>query len=319
MNMEILNTIVKYASGPAIGAGIGYFTNYIAVKMLFHPHKPWRIGKLTVPFTPGIVPRRQNELARAIGEAVGNHLFTGDDLKALFLSEETEKKIVSMAMDALDLSLSFRNGETPSQTTDQLLYTYLPGDKVKALKTGLSQFLTDRIMEALEHVDLGMIIAEQASAVLLEKKAGQGEKKNGFAMLSMFINEHTIHAMLPPLATKINAYIAENGREKVFDAVEDQIERYSDRPLHDLMAYTSEEQIHMILGVIYKKLISGIGDHFTEWLDISSSVEKKVAAMSVKEIESLCMHVMKKELNAIVNLGALIGFVIGLLELFFVF
>lgn len=37
--------IVAMLSGPVIGAVIGYFTNYIAVKMLFHPRNPVKIGK----------------------------------------------------------------------------------------------------------------------------------------------------------------------------------------------------------------------------------------------------------------------------------
>lgn len=315
---DVFQTVVRYASGPVLGAVVGYFTNYLAVKMLFHPYKPWKIGKISLPFTPGIVPRRQPELARAIGDAVGNHLFTGKDLKELFLSEETEEKIVNMAMDALDLSLSFRETECTLQTTNQLLQTYLPNEKVEQIKGGFCDFLTERIMEAMAHVDMGMIIAEQGAGLLLDKKAGSGEKKGGLGMLSMFLNEHTIQAILPPLSSKINVYIAEHGKEKVHSAVEAQVERYSDRPLHDLMAFTSEEQLRSILGVIYKKLFEGIGDHFSDWLDISSAVEKKVMAMSVKEIEALCMRVMKKELSAIINLGALIGFLIGLLGLFLV-
>ena len=33
-------TILKYLAGPVIGAIIGYFTNYLAVKMLFRPPTP---------------------------------------------------------------------------------------------------------------------------------------------------------------------------------------------------------------------------------------------------------------------------------------
>ena len=39
--------------------------------------------------------------------------------------------------------------------------------------------------------------------------------------------------------------------------------------------------------------------------------------MDVAEVEEILLGVMKKELNAVVNLGALIGFVIGLLNLLF--
>ncbi|MBR1898390.1 MAG: hypothetical protein IJ825_05865 [Oscillospiraceae bacterium] len=38
--------------------------------------------------------------------------------------------------------------------------------------------------------------------------------------------------------------------------------------------------------------------------------------MSVEEVEGLVFAMMKKELNTIVSLGALIGFVLGLLNLF---
>ena len=43
--------------------------------------------------------------------------------------------------------------------------------------------------------------------------------------------------------------------------------------------------------------------------------ETKIKEMDVVALEALIFSVMKKELNAIVNLGALIGFVIGLLNL----
>ena len=52
-------------------------------------------------------------------------------------------------------------------------------------------------------------------------------------------------------------------------------------------------------------------------IDISGMVEKKINEMDVKDLEELVLSIMKKELNAVVNLGALIGFFIGLLNLFF--
>ena len=306
--METVKTILHYLWGPLLGAVIGYFTNFIAVKMLFHPHKPWKIGKLRVPLTPGIVPQRQPELAKAIGDAVGNHLFTGEDLKKLFLTEATKNKAVDMAMEALDLSLAFNETDKEMPTANQLGATYFDEEQWKNLKGGLSGFLVDRIVEATASMNIGGIIAEQGAAVIAEKKSSLG-------MMAMFINDHTIQAFLPPIGEKINEYIAENGRELIYGAVNEQIEKYSDRPLHDLMAYTTEKQIRTIVGAVYEKLLVGIGGRFNEILDISSAVEQKVAAMSVKEVEDLCMKVMKKELGTIVNLGALIGFILGLFNL----
>ena len=64
-----------------------------------------------------------------------------------------------------------------------------------------------------------------------------------------------------------------------------------------------------------KAATAGVKKAF-EKIDIASVVEDKINAMSVAELERVVLEVMKSELNMIVNLGALIGFVLGLLNLF---
>ena len=49
--MEIFLTVLRYISGPLIGAVIGLFTNWLAVKMLFRPYYPKKIAKWRFPFT----------------------------------------------------------------------------------------------------------------------------------------------------------------------------------------------------------------------------------------------------------------------------
>ena len=53
-----------------------------------------------------------------------------------------------------------------------------------------------------------------------------------------------------------------------------------------------------------------------ENMDISHIIEEKINDMEVDELEDMVMAVMKKELNTIVNLGALIGCLIGILNIF---
>ena len=50
-------------------------------------------------------------------------------------------------------------------------------------------------------------------------------------------------------------------------------------------------------------------------IDIAGLIEEKICAMDMAELEKLIFAVMKKELNAIVYLGALIGLLIGFLNL----
>ncbi|KEI08337.1 hypothetical protein Z957_07375 [Clostridium sp. K25] len=59
-----------------VGAVIGYITNWLAIKMLFRPHKEKRIFGIKIPFTPGLIPKEQGRIAKSVGDAVGNHLLT---------------------------------------------------------------------------------------------------------------------------------------------------------------------------------------------------------------------------------------------------
>jgi len=61
---------------PLIGAVIGYFTNWLAIKMLFRPYKTVRIAGIRLPFTPGILPREKDRLAVSLGETVAQELLT---------------------------------------------------------------------------------------------------------------------------------------------------------------------------------------------------------------------------------------------------
>lgn len=42
-----------------VGAVIGGVTNVIAIRMLFHPFKPYYIFKMRIPFTPGLIPKKK--------------------------------------------------------------------------------------------------------------------------------------------------------------------------------------------------------------------------------------------------------------------
>ncbi|MDH4321986.1 MAG: DUF445 family protein [Desulfobulbaceae bacterium] len=79
--------IASYLAPPLLGAFIGYMTNYVAIRMLFRPLKPWYIFGLRVPMTPGVIPLKRKELAENIGEMVGGHLLTSADVSQA-LSEE---------------------------------------------------------------------------------------------------------------------------------------------------------------------------------------------------------------------------------------
>ena len=74
-------SLVEYLIPPAVGALIGYFTNYIAIKMLFKPVKPYYLFGKKLPFTPGLIPAKREKLAEAIAKVVKENLLTEESIR----------------------------------------------------------------------------------------------------------------------------------------------------------------------------------------------------------------------------------------------
>jgi uncharacterized membrane protein YheB (UPF0754 family) len=64
---------------PFISAFIGWFTNWIAIKMLFHPKKP--VTVLGITFI-GIFPKRQAQFAEKLGKLVSEELLSFEDIES---------------------------------------------------------------------------------------------------------------------------------------------------------------------------------------------------------------------------------------------
>lgn len=68
---------------PVAGGIIGYFTNDLAIKMLFRPYKPRFLFGRRLPFTPGLIPRNQERLAKRVSDTIMNSLLTPEELQKL--------------------------------------------------------------------------------------------------------------------------------------------------------------------------------------------------------------------------------------------
>ncbi len=91
-----LLTVLNYASPPVVGAFIGYFTNMVAIKMLFRPLRALRVMGIRVPFTPGVIPAKREELAVNIGEMVGEHLLTSNEIGQALANESFQSHLYGL-------------------------------------------------------------------------------------------------------------------------------------------------------------------------------------------------------------------------------
>ena len=65
-----MNIELSYLIGPISGGIIGYFTNWLAIKMMFRPQQPKYLFGVKLPFTPGLIPKEHGRIAEAIEHLV---------------------------------------------------------------------------------------------------------------------------------------------------------------------------------------------------------------------------------------------------------
>ncbi|MGN0642054.1 MAG: DUF445 domain-containing protein [Huintestinicola sp.] len=292
--------ILKYIAGPLIGSAIGYFTNFIAVKMLFHPKNEVKLFGHTLPFTPGAIPKGKSRLAKSVGNAVGNNLITREDIEKRLTSDELAEKIADMVLEKLSMPMN----DVFAGFTD------INAEDIESKKEAVSKSIAKFIAEAVSQVDISGIIVEKAPGIIKEKLNNP--------MIQMLMTDELLQAVLAPVGTDIQAYIGEHGEEYIAPYVSEKLSNAGEKPLADILEGFSidRNQLKQAVTALYKKAVSGCAEKLMSWIDLGTIVEEKINAMSADELEALVMSVMKKEFNTIVNLGALIGFVLGLLNIF---
>jgi uncharacterized membrane protein YheB (UPF0754 family) len=84
---------------PVISGFIGWVTNWVAIKMLFHPRKPIRLLGITIQ---GIFPKRQEQFAIKLGKLVSEQLLSFKDIEQKIVSPENLQKLMPVVESHVD-------------------------------------------------------------------------------------------------------------------------------------------------------------------------------------------------------------------------
>lgn len=297
MNWEI---ITSYLLPPLIGAVIGYFTNLIAVKMLFYPHKPVFLFGRQLPLTPGAIPKGKARLAKSAGKIVQNELFTREDISGRLLTDEVEKPLIDRVMSILDSDIRDTGSVMAGST-----------EKFDMLEDSFTELLSFKITEAIKKMDIPGTIYKEGKAMLLEHVLNS-------RMLMLVVTDRMIDRVMQAVSDKMEEFIDARGPEMVSGITASRIHDLGDRtPLYvlELAGYDAEFVRRKITEAYRESVVNGVNSALRR-IDVAKVVEDKINSMSVEELEKGVLTVMKTELRMIVNLGALIGLVIGSINIF---
>ena len=152
-----------------ISGAIGWITNWVAIKMLFRPHKEINFGLFKIQ---GLIPKRKAEIGTGIASIIQNELISVKDVISNIDREEFSKRLNSLIDDVLDKNLKKKMKEKFPLL--QMFFT----DKVAK---DVGNTIKDIVMEnqekifeifsnyAEENIDFEVIISDKISNFSLDK------------------------------------------------------------------------------------------------------------------------------------------------------
>lgn len=141
---DIMNGTLYVLMSIVIGAFIGGVTNHLAIKMLFHPRQTWRIGGRRVPFTPGLIPKRRDEIGLALGKVVSDYLVTTRGLSEMLHKPDIRQKIEDR------LSVWIKSWTSREETVGELAARYLTSEQMERIRGRLLREARGRTAQGID-------------------------------------------------------------------------------------------------------------------------------------------------------------------------
>ncbi len=154
---------------PLISAFIGWFTNWIAIKMLFHPRNPVKFLGITFH---GIFPKRQQKFAEKLGKLVGEELLSFSDIEQKITNPENLKKVMPQLETHIDHFLRVKLSDAMpmismfigDKTIDKLKLVFM-----NELETLFPKMMKDYAANLRTELDLEQIVTDKVKAFSSDK------------------------------------------------------------------------------------------------------------------------------------------------------
>lgn len=250
----------------AVAAFVGGITNHFAIKMLFHPRNPIYIGKFHVPFTPGLIPKRREDIAESLGNVVADYLVTPEGIQELVLrpafKSQAESYLRGLLVRAGESRMTVREAACAvfgESRWDEVKHT-LAESGITAAERGIrylwndggwgerslkevvpgwteenrkawSEMAASALLSAIEEE----LLSADGQRMLSKMAAGMVDKAGGFlgTMAAIFVDEDKLVRKLTPAL--IQALQGEAARAKIEKAVQSRLEMLGEKPLAELL------------------------------------------------------------------------------------
>ncbi|MCX2826213.1 DUF445 family protein [Bacillus pseudomycoides] len=309
----VMNMWLNMLTTTGLGAIIGGYTNHLAIKMLFRPHRPIYIGKFRVPFTPGLIPKRRDELAVQLGKMVVDHLLTPEGIGKKLTDENFQKELIQWGQVEIDKILV--NEQSLREVLEKWGLEHVEGKTIQKIEsmivekidTFLSQYYTYTWEQALPssvHEKVEQMIPNVASFILERGKSffesEEGKERlakmidDFFAsrgtllnLVGMFLGNVSLVDRLQPEVIK---FLGQEGTKQLLsDVLQKEWEKLKGREVKELDSFIEKE-------TIVKSILSTVKIEETVRGFFNQSVQKVCEPVREKVVQTMIPSLVKKGL-----------------------
>lgn len=308
-----------------LGAIIGGYTNHLAIKMLFRPHRPIYIGKFQVPFTPGLIPKRRDELAVQLGKMVVDHLLTPEGIGKKLTNKDFQTSLIRWTQVEVDKVItneqSLRDmlekwnlehveeeaiGKIEHVITEKIhaflaeYYTYtweqaLPHsvhEKVENAIPNVASFIFKRGISFLESEEG----KERLSKMIDDFFASRGTLLN---LVGMFLGNVSLVDRVQPEVIK---FLGQDGTERLLtDVLQKEWEKLKGRDVKELETFVEKE-------MIVNSILSAVKVEETVSRFLNQSVQQVCEPVRETIVEKVVPSAVEKGLKwGTENVGSILG------------
>ncbi|MBG9713343.1 membrane protein [Bacillus cereus] len=312
--MIVMNIWLNMLTTTGLGAIIGGYTNHLAIKMLFRPHRPIYIGKFQVPFTPGLIPKRRDELAVQLGNMVVEHLLTPEGIGKKLTNEEFQKGLIHWAQVEVDKVIT--NEQSLRHMLEKWNVAHVEEEATRKIEhvitekihAFLAEYYTYTWEQALPHSVNEKVenAIPNVSAFILERGISFFESEEGKARLSnmiddffasrgtllnlvgMFLGNVSVVDRVQPEVIK---FLGQDGTKQLLtDVLQKEWEKFKGRDVKELEAFVEKE-------MIVSSVLSAVKVEETVSKFLNQSVQQVCEPVRETIIEKVVPSAVKKGLK----------------------
>jgi len=154
----------QYVLIPLAGAFIGWGTNVLAIRLLFRPHKPVKLGPVTMQ---GLIPKRRGEIAAAIADTVARELVDIGALLHRAATPEVQAHLTAAVLRVVETRGKERLPGFIPEPFRSMLMDYVRKLVEEELAANLPMFLDEVTASLQNQIDIKAMVVERINAMEL--------------------------------------------------------------------------------------------------------------------------------------------------------